>query len=279
MKKMNCFFVVLIFALVAVLVFSSCNTAPPASEETATTQSSTEAGEFEGIYEVQIAGCFSESEYLAFLNSEQCPSNFYVSLNAFEDFGSLEQFYLHRNKVTEIMTGQYHFERDGIKTVAWVEIGEELTDLEENPFYEAISDENMPENFVLGKSIKDYWADVLMAEIEAGKIEDPFNGPEPYNHMKGNYYPISENVRVLYDGEYLSIFDYYGGYGPVIHLHMNETTQVWIAPQRLDREMTSSEMYEIFREASPLMDRLLTKSTSKAAAEELYNLWKDALTR
>ncbi|MBQ8440485.1 MAG: hypothetical protein IJX19_07480, partial [Clostridia bacterium] len=266
----------------AMLLLSSCNTAPPESEETATTQSSTEADEFDEIVNIQIAGCFSKGEYLDFLNSEQCPSDFYISLSAFKDYGSLEQFYLHYNKVTEILTGQYHFERNGIKTVAWVRIGNELTDWWSAPFFEEISDENMPENLVLGKDISMYWIDVLKAAVDAGEIEDPSNGSEPYDTMKGNYYPITENVRAFYDGRDLDLddlFDYCrgDGYGPVIHLYMDATTQVWIAPQRLDREMTSTKMYEIFREASPLMDRLLTKSTSKAAAEELYNLWKDAL--
>ena len=186
----------------------------------------------------------------------------------------MKQFYLHGNEFSDKLTGQYYFEHDGIRTVVRAEISNALTDLKEDPFYEAISDENMPENFVLGKSINEYWMDVLKADVEAGKVDDPSTGSEPYNHMRGNYYPITEKVSVVYEGEYIKL---YGGYGPVIHLNMDETIQIWVIPHRMDREMTTTQLYEIFRANSPVMDRLLTKSTSKEAAEELYNLWKNAL--
>ena len=119
----------------------------------------------------------------------------------------------------------------------------------------------------------------MKAAVDAGEIEDPENRSEPYDVDKGNYYSITENVRVFYDGKDHSYDDlvlYLGGYTPVIHLNVDKNTQIWIAPQ-YSREMTCAESYERFRAVSPLIDRLLTKSTSKAAAEELYNLWKDAL--
>ena len=287
MKIVKYISIFLLFVLMATLLLS-CNTALPTSEEPPTTQNSTEA-EDDGLVgspalnRSLIVRCINEEEYLAFLGSAQCPTQYCVPLNFFSGYGKLDYFHLfsYEDALGQLQ-GAYRFVNNdtGISVRVYVRIKFPLLDWWSDPFFEVISDENMPEDFVLGKLLFEYWMDVLKADVESGKIEDPENGPGPYNHMRGNYYSITENVRVFYDGEYRSevdLFEYFGGYGPVIHLNVDEATQIWIAPQSLDGETTCTELYERFREVSPLMDRLLTKSTSKAAAEELYNLWKDAL--
>lgn len=194
-----------------------------------------------------IVHCYSEEEYLDFLESDQCPPQFYVSLDAFKELGTLTKVTLRRyDNVFDRLEARFFFETDTIHAMAVVRY-------------------NFP--------VTDWWTDSSYTEITNMPADGYVELPTQIQALNGNYYPFSENVRFGFSGDFL----YCSRQIPVLHINV-DNVQVWISPTGV-RVVTGQSVWRLYRKDSPMIDRLMIQSTSQEAAEELYNLWKDALTR
>ena len=195
-------------------------------------------------------------EYENFLRSEECSVNLF-SLDIFECFGEFSFFETYN--VTSFSSATYRYQFDKLDT--WIRVGSRevyFNDSDYSNYYGDIyiADEDMPEN--LRVDPRTHWFRNSENELVEAAYYQKYNigSDDKYIHFK-----ISDNIALRYGGKHQAmcfIFDDY-------------VMELWFG---LDEKiLDGSELIC----TNPTIQALLTKSTSKETAEELYALWKDAL--
>ncbi|MBQ8431842.1 MAG: hypothetical protein IJX28_03055 [Clostridia bacterium] len=260
----------LLFLLLAgLLLLSSCNARDFSNVEhgtqatdtqDATLPSSPDRGEIgdthfgpELIFETQ-----NQNEYEMFLQSQECSVHLF-SLDIFDcfgDFSNFEAFNVSSNLDFDV-TYQFRFEQINTKIFA-VSRGNYWSDTDYLLWFGDvyIEDEDMPEN--LCENPKTHWLRSSENELVEAAYYHKYNieSDDKYIHFR-----INDNIFLRYYGNYMRmcfIFDDYA-------------MELYFSP--VENMLEGSELTC----TNPTIKALLTKSTSKEAAEDLYNLWKNAL--
>ncbi len=249
LKKCVCFLLITLL-----LMFSACHTkAPTESTEQPTANASTET-----IISCPSSPsptfsfhCFTKGDYENFLKNEDLSLPLFStdSLATFGDFYSFE--------VTVYDNGfdiRYEYVFEGVNTTLNVS---PLT-VDENASYEVIwiEDGDVSENLYMYPL--EYWIRLPDETIYDQLYEKYFSDTNGHRSLR---YQVSENIYMQYVSQsHTDMIFSFDGYEIVLTFGGN----------REDLKYGNNIV-------CPMTKALLTKSTAPQTAEELYNLWKDAL--
>lgn len=260
-----------LFLFIAVLfLFSSCNVGdfPHAERDSmagiSPTESSTESTKPEDIVDVWDPPVFhtvDENEYKTFSQSKDVPFSIF-SLDLFECFGTFKRFITYSGVTSrsefdltytyqdeQIVTQVRAYSKDTYLNASTAHYGE---------IY--IENADMPENLSMDPTL--YWLRISENELVETAYYQKYDidSDDKYIHFK-----INDNIILRYRlasvEDSLTVIFLYEDHVMMLDFDVGEA-------MKNPFELTCT---------NPTVKSLLTKSTSQDAAEELYNLWKDAL--
>ena len=199
-------------------------------------------------------------EYENFLRSEECSVNLF-SLDIFECFGEFSFFETYNVTSFSNFSATYRYQFDKLDT--WIRVGSREVYFNDSDYSNHygdiyIEDEDMPEN--LRVDPRTHWFRNSENELVEAAYYQKYNIglDDRYVHFK-----VTENVVLRYREWEAS--------PRVIFWFDDYVMELSFGP-----EYSIMEAYDLVG-VTPTVKDLLTKSTAKATAEALYNLWKDAL--
>ena len=248
----------LLFAIAILFTFSACENPVDAEKKISSENILSDTSSTDDVPVLPIITptfqvvCSNLEEYEIFFKNE----NFSVPLLSAPQINSLGMLSFFSLKYyDENFRVEYHFSYNGVMIELIIGRKTPVSD----SFYNVvmIEEEDMPENLEMNP--QEHWLRLSADERDYQEYMEKYSAIDSQNSQLG--YKINENIYLRYVRDL----------NPVCLFYFEDYTIV------LEYGIESDRGSDGNIASYPTLKSLLTKSTSKEAAEELYNLWKDAL--